>query len=185
MARGNTGARFGFTHILLHWSVALVVFGLFGLGYYMVDLGYYHPWYRTGPHIHRSIGLLLVAVMVFRVIWRLTHRMPGPLPSHRRWEVVFAHATHGVLYLLIFTALASGYLISTADGSAIQVFNWFQVPSVTGRVHGLEEIAGDAHYWSTWALVLLAVLHGLAAIKHHVIDRDETLRRMCGLSPRS
>lgn len=177
--------RYGLIHVLLHWVVALVIFGLFGLGIYMVDLGYYDPWYRTAPHIHRSIGILLVLVMVFRLVWRALNTDPKPLPSHHRWERVSAHATHGVLYLLIFTVLASGYLISTADGSAIRVFDWFQVPSLTGRVHGLEEIAGDVHYWTAWALVVLAVVHGLAAIKHHLIDRDETLRRMLGLSARS
>ncbi len=185
MPMKNTSSRFGLVHVLLHWGVALAILGLFGLGYYMVDLSYYDPWYRTAPHIHRSIGILLLLVMVFRLFWRLGNLTPEPLPSHQRWERLSAHITHGVLYLLIFVALVSGYLISTADGSAIRVFNWFEVPSLTGRVHGMEEVAGDIHYWSTWALVVLALVHALAAIKHHVVDRDETLRRMCGLAPRS
>ncbi|KXS47445.1 MAG: cytochrome b561, partial [Marinobacter sp. T13-3] len=69
---------------------------------------------------------------------------------------------------------------STADGSAISVFGWFDVPSVTGRMKGLEETAGAVHYWSTWGLVALAGLHGLAALKHHFWDRDQTLLRMLG-----
>ena len=80
--------------------------------------------------------------------------------------------------------MASGYLITSADGSSIQVFDWFAVPSITGDRKGLEDIAGAVHYWSTWALVLLAGVHGLAALKHHFLDRDDTLRRMLGLSPR-
>lgn len=180
----NTPERFGSLHILLHWLVAVTIFGLFALGYYMVDLGYYDPWYRSAPHIHKSVGLLLLLVMVVRLAWRLLNTNPLPLPSHQRWEVVLAHATHHLLYLLIFVALVSGYLISTADGSAIKIFDWFEVPSVTGQIKGMEEVAGTIHYWITWSLVVLAVLHGLAAIKHHVIDRDETLRRMFGLSPR-
>lgn len=91
-----------------------------------------------------------------------------------------AHGTHLLLYVLIFVAIVSGYLISTADGSTIKVFDWFEVPSVTGRIKGMEDTAGLVHYWSTWALVVLAGLHGLAAIKHHLIDRDDTLRRMLG-----
>ena len=82
--------------------------------------------------------------------------------------------------MLIFVAMASGYLISTADGSSISVFNWFDVPSVTGQIKGMEDTAGLVHYWSTWALVVLAGVHGLAAVKHHLIDRDDTLRRMLG-----
>ena len=176
----NTSSRFGLVSVVLHWLVALAVFGLFGLGYYMVDLGYYDPWYRKGPDIHRGVGILLFIVMLGRLAWRWGNRTPAPLATHKRWEVLTAHATHGLLYLLIFVAMVSGYLISTADGSAIDVFGWFRVPSVTGQIKGLEDSAGAVHYWSTWALVLLAVAHALAALKHHIIDRDQTLKRILG-----
>src|SRR5690554_5438622 len=80
----------------------------------------------------------------------------------------------------MFVAMVSGYLITTADGSSISVSGLFDVPSLTGRVKGMEDTAGAVHYSSTWALVGLAGLHALAALKHHSIDRDETLRRMSG-----
>ncbi|MGM0570211.1 cytochrome b [Marinobacter sp.] len=174
----NSSRRFGAVHATLHWLVALAVFGLFGLGYYMVDLTYYDEFYRLGPHIHRSIGILLFVVVILRLIWRLLDTTPAALGSHSPAEVLSARLAHGVLYLLLFTAMVSGYLISTADGSSIRVFSWFEVPSVTGRIRGMEDIAGDIHYWVTWGLVVLASLHGLAAIKHHIVDRDDTLRRM-------
>lgn len=174
----NTSGRYGAVSVSLHWLVALAVFTLFGLGYYMVDLTYYDEWYRLAPHIHRSIGILLFAVVILRLLWRFADTRPSPLASHSRFEVLSAHLAHWVLYLLMLTAMISGYLISTADGSGVRVFNWFEVPSLTGRVQRMEDVAGDVHYWVTWALVGLAVLHGLAAIKHHVIDRDDTLRRM-------
>lgn len=177
----NSSSRFGIVSITAHWLVAVAVFSLFGLGYYMVGLSYYDEWYRLGPHIHRSVGLLLFALVVFRVVWRLLNPMPGALPTHHRWEVVAAHLAHGALYVLLFVAMTSGYLISTADGSSISVFNWFDVPSLTGRIKGMEDIAGEVHYWSTWAIVVLAGVHALAAIKHHVLDKDDTLRRMLGV----
>lgn len=180
MQFGNTSERYGWVAVVVHWLVALAVFGLFGLGFYMVDLDYYHDWYRTAPDIHRSIGLILFAVMLFRVAWRLASPTPRPLASHSRMEVIGAKVGHLVLYGLVFTAMISGYLITTADGSSISVFGWFEVPSVTGRVRGMEDIAGLVHYWATWALVVLAAGHGLAALKHHFVDRDDTLRRMLG-----
>ncbi|KPP99855.1 MAG: cytochrome B561 [Marinobacter sp. HL-58] len=180
----NTANRFGVVSISLHWLVAIAVFGLFGLGFWMVDLSYYDDWYRTGPDIHRSIGILLFAAMGLRLAWRLANPVPGPLPNHTRFEVLAAHAAHLVLYLLVFVAMISGYLISSADGSSVSVFDWFQVPSMTGQVKGLEDTAGVVHYWSTWALVVLAGLHSLAAVKHHFIDRDDTLRRMLGTDRR-
>jgi cytochrome b561 len=176
----NSSSKFGVVSIAVHWLVAGAVFSLFGLGYWMVDLSYYDDWYRTGPDIHRSIGILLLMVMLFRLGWRFFTPLPRALPSHSRLEVLAAHGAHMLLYALIFVATASGYLISTADGSSISVFNWFDVPSVTGQIKGMEDTAGLVHYWSTWALVVLAGVHGLAAVKHHLIDGDDTLRRMLG-----
>ena len=180
----NTANRFGVVSIGMHWLIAVAVFGLFGLGYWMVGLSYYDDWYRKAPDIHRSIGMLLLIVMVLRLAWRFINPVPQPLSSYTRFEAFAAHVAHLLLYILIFVAMVSGYLISTADGSSISVFGWFEVPSVTGRIKGMEDTAGLVHYWVTWALVVLACLHGLAAIKHHVIDRDETLRRMLGTGRR-
>lgn len=174
----NTEAGYGWFMIAIHWLVAAAVVGLFALGWWMVDLSYYSEWYNLAPHIHRSIGLLVLAVMAVRILWRLADRKPRPLPNHSRLEVVGALLAHWLLYLLTFVVLVSGYLISTSDGSSIDLFNWFSVPSVTGDVRALELVAGDIHYWSAWALVVLASGHGLAGLKHHLVDRDATLSRM-------
>lgn len=182
MAAKNSEVAYGWVAVMLHWVAAVTIIALFALGYWMVDLSYYDPWYRQGPDIHRSVGLLLFGLMAARLLWRLFNRAPRPLPNHKRWEVVSAHVAHGLLYLLVFLAMISGYLISTADGSSIQVFGWFEVPSVTGQIKGLEDTAGAVHYWSTWAIIVLAAVHALGALKHHLIDRDNTLRRMLGLS---
>ena len=63
----NDPQRFGAIALLFHWLVALAVIGLFALGFYMVDLGYYDPWYRKGPDLHRSIGILLFIAMLLRL----------------------------------------------------------------------------------------------------------------------
>lgn len=180
----NTADRYGWVSIVMHWIVALAVFGLFALGTYMVDLSYYDNWYRSAPHIHKSIGLVLFGLVLLRVLWRFLSPVPRSLPNHKRWEKISANLAHGALYILIFVAMISGYLISTADNSGIEVFSWFTVPSLTGRQKGLEDTAGLIHYWATWGLLVLAVLHGMGALKHHLIDRDETLRRMLGISHR-
>lgn len=182
MAIQNSETRYGWLAIVMHWLVAIAVFALFGLGFWMVELSYYDDWYRRAPDIHQSIGILLFITVVFRLAWRLFNPAPRPLPNHKRWEVISAHIAHWVLYVLMFVAMVSGYLISTADGSAISVFGLFEVPSVTGQIKGLEDTAGTVHYWSTWVLVGLAGVHTLGALKHHMLDRDETLLRMLGKS---
>ena len=176
----NTQTSYGWVAVFVHWLVAALVAGLFGLGYWMVGLTYYDSWYQRGPDIHRSIGVLLFVLMLVRLGWRVINPRPAPVPGHRRWEITAAHAAHGLLYVLLFVTMASGYLISTADGSSISVFGWFDVPSITGRIKGMEDTAGAVHYWVTWSVVVLAGVHALGALKHHFIDKDNTLRRMLG-----
>jgi cytochrome b561 len=174
----NDDQHYGWIAIGLHWLVAVAVLGLFGLGLYMVELGYYDPWYRTAPNLHRSVGLTLFAVAVVRLLWWTASTSPSPPANHHRWERLGARLAHWSLLTTLFIAMISGYLISTADGSGIDVFGLLEVPSLTGQQKGLESSAGLVHYWSAWALVVLAGLHGLAALKHHFIDRDATLKRM-------
>ncbi|HEA53930.1 hypothetical protein LCGC14_0807280 [marine sediment metagenome] len=178
MQLSNTPVSYGFVAIVLHWVAAVVVFGMFALGFWMVDLTYYSSWYQRAPDIHRAIGVLLFCLIVLRLFWRLFTASPDALANHKRWEVIGARFAHGLLYVLVFVALVSGYLISTADGSFVSVFGWIEVPSVTGQIKQLEDTAGLVHYWSTWSLVALALAHSAGALKHHFIDRDNTLRRM-------
>ncbi|WP_016712404.1 cytochrome b [Pseudomonas monteilii] len=166
----NSSSRYGVVSILLHWGVALAVFGLFGLGLWMVGLDYYSPWRKAGPDLHKSIGLVLLAVMLLRVVWRFVSP-PPPAP---------AKLGHLALYLGLFAVMAAGYLISTADGVGIPVFGLFEVPALISDLPDQADVAGVIHLWLAWGLVIFAVLHALAALKHHFIDRDATLTRMLG-----
>lgn len=180
----NTAERWGWAFLLMHWLTALWVVGLFALGYWMVGLDYYDDWYRRAPFIHKSLGVLLAGLILLRLLWRGFNAIPRALPA-AAWQRWLARVTHALLYVLLCVCIASGYFISTADGSAIDVFGWFSVPGWPLGMAQQEELAGQVHEVSTWALVILAALHALAALKHHVFDRDETLRRMLGLKPRS
>jgi len=175
----NDQHSYGWGPIALHWLVALAIITLFGLGLYIDSLSYYDPEYRTVPHWHKSIGLLLAGLFIFRLAWRLFNRPPAPLPQPALLTTA-THAVHGLLYLLLTVALVSGYLISTADGRAIAVFNWFEIPAIPPLAEDQEDIAGEIHEISTYALIALAGLHALAALKHHFINRDDTLKRMFG-----
>ena len=84
------------------------------------------------------------------------------------------------LYLAIFIIIASGYFISTADGRAINVFQWIQLPSFGELFSNQEDISGTVHTYVAYSVVFAAVLHAAAALKHHFIDKDKTLMRMLG-----
>lgn len=172
----NTSQHYGLIHIVLHWITALGVIGLFVLGLWMVGLTYYSQWYHTAPHIHKSIGLLIAALTLFRILWKISNSSPLPIGSKN--ERIIAKLAHSGLYLLLLGIFISGYLISTADGHGIEVFNWFTIPSAGKLFEGQEDISGDVHEWLAFTLIGLTLLHALAALKHHFISNDETLKRM-------
>lgn len=180
----NTNERFGLVSVLLHWITALTVFGLFGLGWYMVDLTYYDPLYKTLPHIHKSVGILLVLLFLFRVGWKWLNPAPRPVDGSSRFEIVAARIAHVAMYLLLAMIFTSGYLISTADGSSIDVFDLFAVPATLTSIPEQEDVAGLVHEYLAYTLIGLVLVHALAALKHHFLDRDDTLRRMLGMGSR-
>ena len=77
----NTSARYGLVSVLLHWSVALVVFGLFGLGFWMVGLSYYDPWRQSAPDLHKSIGILFSPSCSCAYCGVCSTRRPRRLPA--------------------------------------------------------------------------------------------------------
>lgn len=174
----NTAAGYGLVAIVLHWVIAIGVISLFALGLWMDDLGYYDKYYREAPHIHKSLGVLLISLVVLRFIWRQINTQPKALPTHKTWEHVLAKLVHYIFYFILLCMLVSGYLITTADGSSLEVFNWFALPSLISTVPNLEDYAGEIHELLAFTLIGLAILHALAALKHHFLDKDSTLKRM-------
>ncbi|MDH5445324.1 MAG: cytochrome b [Gammaproteobacteria bacterium] len=176
----TTPQQWGWLTILIHWMTALTVFGLFGLGLWMVELDYYSPWYRKGPDLHKSIGILLFTLTVARLELRRIEGRAEALASHSPREQKLAHLVHGLFYLLLIAVMMAGYFISTADGRAIEVFGLFSIPATLHGIDKQEDIAGLIHLWLAISLISLVVLHAGAAIKHHFFDRDRTLKRMFG-----
>ncbi|WP_445157913.1 cytochrome b [Halomonas sp. E14] len=172
----NTRTGWGLISMSLHWLSALVIVGLFLLGWWMTGLGYFDPWYNRAPWWHRSIGILLLFATLLRLAWRLWQ--PTPQARGSRFERLAAHLGHVLLYVLLLVVMLSGYLISTARGRGISVFDWFEVPALISHLPNQAAIAGEIHWYSALALMLLAAGHVLAALKHHFVNRDDTLARM-------
>lgn len=178
----NSSHRYGFVSIALHWLVAIAVYGMFALGLWMVTLSYYDGWYHKAPELHKSIGIILMLTLVVRLIWRTVSPAPAALSHYSKLTRISAVLAHIALYLLLFAIVISGYLISTADGQPISVFGLFEVPATLTDAGAQADLAGNLHLWLAWSVVVLSVLHALAALKHHFIDKDDTLRRMLGKS---
>lgn len=176
MAIMDSKAGYGGISRLLHWGMAVAIFAMFGLGWWMVRLDYYSPYYNSAPDLHRGVGILIFAALFVRVAWRLVNVKPDD-EELTRLERRASGLVHKVFYALLFALTISGYLISTADGRAINVFGVFSVPSlVTSK--GLEDVAGLAHAWLAYAVIGLAIVHAAAALKHHAADKRTSLTRM-------
>ncbi|MGF1748337.1 cytochrome b [Vibrio cionasavignyae] len=164
----------------LHWLSALVIIGMFAVGLWMVDLTYYSEWYKTAPHWHKSVGILLAVVTVFRLIWK--QMTPTPNAEGSPIEKIGAKVGHLMMYIALFVIFISGYLISTSDGRGIDVFEWFTVPALGELFANQSDIAGEVHFYAAWFVILAAAGHAIAALKHHFINKDNTLRKMLGVS---
>lgn len=172
----NTNDGWGVVSILLHWILAVVIIGLFILGWWMTGLGYYDPWYNLGPWWHRSLGMLVLFATLLRLVWRMIN--PAPRALGHPLERLAAHLGHIALYALMLVVLISGYLISTADGKGIAVFDAFTVPAVVSGLPNQASVAGVVHWYAALALMLLSAGHAAAALKHHIVDHNPVLKRM-------
>ncbi len=176
----NSNSSYGLLTIILHWLIAVAIVGLFASGLYMLSIDYYHPLYQSLPHYHESIGVILALLLLARIVLRRLQVQPQPLQSG--WQQRAALAMHLVLYVLPLAVIASGYFISAAEGEPIAVFNWLHIPAWQLNISFQADIAGWIHYYAAWLLLLLAGGHALAALQHHFINKDATLRRI--LKPR-
>jgi cytochrome b561 len=174
----NSSTRYGALSKSLHWSVALLIIGLVWLGWYMVDLTYYDRWYNDSLSTHKALGMLVLILAVAKVGWTLYSRPPELVASLRGWERAAARVTHFTLYFMMLAIPLTGYAISTSKGDAVSVFGWFQIPAVFPVGEGLRDLAIELHFYFAYVTAALVVLHASAALKHHFVDKDDTLKKM-------
>jgi len=180
MRLGNTTRAYGLVSQLLHWFMVPLVWGVFILGLTMTSLDYYHPWYHSAPWWHKSFGLLTLLMLGMRLIWILVQRRPLPVHGHKPWEVTAAWSAHALMYVLLGLICASGYLIATLKGQGIDFFGWLEMPALVDSIEDPEDLTGSIHLWVAISLTALSLLHATAALKHHFVDKDATLKRMIG-----
>lgn len=162
----------------IHWFSALVVVGLFFSGWFMVDLDYYSPWYQTLPQWHQLFGLLLLFLWVIKLFRLKKSTQLAALSSHTRLEVVLAQIVKTLFYLLVFTITLSGYLFSTGGEEVVILFEYLKLPQLLTLSSQQIDTMAWLHEYLAYVLMALAGIHALAAIKHHTLDRDHTLKRM-------
>jgi cytochrome b561 len=167
-------ARYGAGAIALHWTHALIVLGLIGWGIWMADL-------PKGPDrgwafgVHKSFGLLAIALILLRLGWRAAHR-PPPNTAISGLEARLAHAGHLALYVLLVLVPAAGLTSVSFTKYPLKFFG-IELPKPGFPDEGLNAVFSTTHKWLAWTLLALIVIHVLAAIRHG-LRRDGTLERM-------
>ncbi|ODN67599.1 cytochrome b [Methylophaga muralis] len=177
----NSSERYGLISIVLHWSVALLTIGLFVLGLWMVDLGYYDDWYYQAPWWHKGLGFIVLLLVLIRWLWRPFAGKPAAISTTPVWQNLAAKTVHQLMNLAIIVLAVTGYLIVTAKGQPLGIFDWFNIPALTQLTVSTSDLVSKLHLWSAYFIIALASIHALAALKHHFINKDATLRRMLNL----
>ncbi len=162
---------------VLHWGIALLIFGQLALGVYMTDLEL-SPTKLQLYAWHKWAGVTLLLLVVVRVVWRIAHHPPA-LPGHMaRLERFVAHGSHYLLYVLMFAIPLSGWLMSSAKGVQTVWFGVLPIPDLLAKDKVLGDLLQTLHMSLNLGLGLLVLGHVGAALKHHFIDKDEVLVRM-------
>lgn len=160
--------------------MAIVLISMYFVGAYMVKLDYYSDFYHTLPQWHKSAGILIAACLLIRFFWNYSQQRPNALSASPlgRTAATLAHLS---LYLLVAVLVISGYVISTAKGAHIDVFGVFSVPALPNNNAEYGEIAGDIHRLAGNTFIGFVAVHAIAALYHHFLLKDATLKRMLNL----
>jgi cytochrome b561 len=169
--------RYTRTAIALHWLMFVLIACGFSLAVYMVDLPLspqklkYFSW-------HKWIGVTVFLLAVARLAWRLTHPSPALPATMPLWQQHAAAVNLVALYVLILVIPPTGWLYSSATGVPTVYLGLVQLPDLLGRDKALAEQLKLVHVTLNFTMLALVIIHSAAALKHHLVDRDDVLWRM-------
>jgi cytochrome b561 len=172
----NTSAEWGWISKLLHWVMAVLVVCQLALGWCAVTW----PLSPFKLHLfiwHKTIGIVMLALIIIRLGWKLTNNTPSLPPTMPIWEQKLAHTSHGLLYVLMVFMPLSGWIINSAANMPFR-FLGLALPAIVAPNPTLETWAKAAHFWFVMILVILLCLHLAAALRHHFVKHDTILKRM-------
>jgi len=173
----NQSANYTRTAIGLHWLLAIAIVATFSVGLYMHELPL-SPDKLKIYSWHKWAGVTIFLLVLFRLVWRLTHQPPAPPANMPAWQHVAAEAAHWLLYVLMIAVPLSGWLMSSAKGFQTVYFGVLPLPDFLAKNKELGETLTEVHEVLNFTLAGLVLAHAGAALKHHFIDRDNVLARM-------
>jgi cytochrome b561 len=176
----NTDRRYGAIAMTLHWVMAAIIVGLVAVGLYMArlpDVGF-DKTKITLIIYHKAFGILVLALVVVRLAWRVGSILPRLVEGLPEWQMVAARFVHLCFYALMLALPITGWLMSSAAGFPVSFFGWFNLPDLIAYSERRFQFFLALHQWLGYTLIPFIAVHVAAAVGHHFVYRDATLRRM-------
>ncbi len=177
MPRYTAPVRYTTVAQLLHWLIAALIVTQFALAWTADDL-------PLGMHKlallarHKSFGMTILILAIVRLAWRLAHPPPALPAGMTGVERVLARVTHVAFYVLLFAMPITGWLMSSAKNYSVSWFGLFTWPDLISQNEAAFDFLKATHDYLSNALFAVAIMHVLAALKHHFWNKDDVLLRM-------
>ena len=173
----NTAEKYGPIALLFHWTIVVLIITQFALAIRADDLPRGAALLATLT-LHKSIGITIFSLAILRLVWRWVNPVPAMPSTAPRWQHLAAKISHAALYGLLLVMPIFGWMMSSARNFPVSWFGLVTLPDLVKPNKQAYEFFHDGHETLGTILLVLAILHAAAALKHHFIDRDEVLLRM-------
>jgi cytochrome b561 len=178
----NTSTEYGAITKFFHWAVFLLFFYQFVVARTMMAITQADSVLGFTQDVmynwHKSVGIILFAIILFRYAWRRTSRLPDWAATLSDGEKKLIHGYERLFYLAMFVMPLSGYLHVMAGGYGVMFFGRWALPNPMGKVEWLGEIGKYTHLITGWVILIAVLLHVGLVLKHQLIQRDRLLMRM-------
>ena len=172
----NTPSQYGLISKLFHWILALLLIGMVPFGIYLENTEF-SPEKVKLIGLHKSTGMLILALVVLRLAWRLRSTIPAPV-AMPQWQERAASVVHVVLYLSMFALPITGWMYSSIAGFPVNVYGLFTLPNLLPKNENLVDLFHSIHGFFGDVLIVAFVLHLGGALYHHFMMKDTVLKRM-------
>jgi cytochrome b561 len=168
--------QYGTTAKLFHWLIVALLVVQYPIGWLMPDI---HRGQQPGAGmtVHISLGLLILAFIVLRFIWRLSHPV-APESSLPIWQRFSSEVVHWMLYFLVLATTLTGWLFASFRGWSVSFFYLFPLPMLASDNAAAGKAIDGLHQAAEWTLLVFVGLHVLAALLHIFVYRDRVMQRM-------
>jgi cytochrome b561 len=177
MTYGTLTDHYPATSKLLHWLIAACVLTTAPVAIAMTRLEK-GPTQDTLYNFHKSLGVLILTLMILRVINRLAAGALTAAPEIEPWQKTVSAVVHTSFYVLLLAMPVVGYIANSAFGAPTPFFGLFELPQLIGKNEALATQLFTIHRWVGWLLILLVLSHVSAALYHHFARGDSVLKRM-------